>query len=189
MILNHLRILRQRYRNSWRSDRFLPPGPWIIESLEGTYYASENADPGQILHGVGVAIDPSRMLNNANPVKVCVQLQLADLQPGETVFHVGAGYGYFSALMAELVEWPSEGGLRVPAMVLRLNEAKGPRPVVVICDAAGKEKASVQTGESSARELAASGALVVLPERISLSRFSIIGPSGSVLRRSWAMLP
>jgi protein-L-isoaspartate(D-aspartate) O-methyltransferase len=84
-------------------DRFLPPGPWLIESLEGHYYPSENADISQILHGIGVAIDPERMLNNGNPVKVCVQLQMAEIKPGQTIFHVGAGYGYFTALMAELV--------------------------------------------------------------------------------------
>jgi protein-L-isoaspartate(D-aspartate) O-methyltransferase len=86
-----------------RRDRFLPPGPWVIESLEGSYYTSESADIGQILHGVGVAIDLARLLNNANPVKVCVQMQLAEIQPGQTIFHIGAGYGYFTALMAELV--------------------------------------------------------------------------------------
>jgi len=43
------------------------------------------------------------MLNNANPVKVCVHLQMADLRQGESVFHAGAGTGYFTALMAELV--------------------------------------------------------------------------------------
>jgi protein-L-isoaspartate(D-aspartate) O-methyltransferase len=86
-----------------RRDAFLPPGPWVIESLEGLYYQSDSADVSQVLHAVGIAIDPARMLNNANPVKVCVQLQMADLRPGETVFHVGAGHGYFTALMAELV--------------------------------------------------------------------------------------
>jgi protein-L-isoaspartate(D-aspartate) O-methyltransferase len=86
-----------------KRDRFLPPGPWMIECLEGTYYPSESADISQVLHGVGIAIDPARMLNNANPVRVCMQLQIANIRPGEHIFHVGAGYGYFTALMAELV--------------------------------------------------------------------------------------
>jgi protein-L-isoaspartate(D-aspartate) O-methyltransferase len=86
-----------------RREDFLPPGPWIIESLEGHYYLSDNDQVSQILHGVGVAIDPARMLNNANPVRVCNQWQAVDIQPGETVFHVGAGVGYYSALLAELV--------------------------------------------------------------------------------------
>src|SRR5579859_3611353 len=86
-----------------RREDFLPPGPWLIESLDGIYYRSEDADPRHVLHGVGVAIDPERMLNNANPVKFATQMQLAEPKPGETVFHVGAGLGYFSALFAEMV--------------------------------------------------------------------------------------
>ena len=84
-------------------EDFLPPGPWLIESLEGVYYPSDDADPRHVRHGVGVALDPARMLNNANPVKFAVQMQLVAPQPGETVFHVGAGLGYFSALFAAMV--------------------------------------------------------------------------------------
>lgn len=86
-----------------RREDFLPPGPWLIESLDGVYYQTEDGDPRHVLHGVGVAIDPARMLNNANPVKFATQIQLVEPKPGETVFHVGAGLGYFSALFAEMV--------------------------------------------------------------------------------------
>ena len=86
-----------------RRENFLPPGPWLIESLEGTYYPSDDADPRHVLHGVGVAIDPARLLNNANPVRFAAQIELVAPRPGETVFHVGAGLGYFSALFAEMV--------------------------------------------------------------------------------------
>jgi len=86
-----------------RREDFLPPGPWLIESLEGSYYPSDDDAVDHILHAVGVAIDADRLLNNANPAKICVQIERADIRPGETVVHVGAGFGYFSALMAELV--------------------------------------------------------------------------------------
>ena len=97
-----LPALRQALAVVPRED-FLPPGPWLIESLDGIYYPSDDADPRHILHGVGIAIDPARMLNNANPVKFAVQMQLIAPKPGETVFHVGAGLGYFSALFGALV--------------------------------------------------------------------------------------
>ena len=86
-----------------RRESFLPPGPWQIEALNGTYYASEDADPRHVLHAVGVAIDGGRMLNNANPVRFAEQMPQVDPQPGESVFHVGAGLGYFTALLAEMV--------------------------------------------------------------------------------------
>lgn len=85
-----------------RREAFLPPGPWMIESLRGLYYPSEDADPCHVLHGVGVSIDLERRLNNGNPVRFAEQMQVVEPLPGETVFHVGAGLGYFSAVLAEL---------------------------------------------------------------------------------------
>lgn len=84
-------------------ERFLPPGPWMIETISGVYYATEDDDVSHVLHAVGVALDANRRLNNANPAKIGRTLEMADFRPGNTVLHVGAGFGYFSAIMAELV--------------------------------------------------------------------------------------
>jgi protein-L-isoaspartate(D-aspartate) O-methyltransferase len=86
-----------------RREEFLPPGPWVIEALNGCYYSSDDADPRHVLHGVGVALDVGRQLYNANPVRFAEQMMSLEPKPGETVFHVGAGVGYYSALLAELV--------------------------------------------------------------------------------------
>lgn len=86
-----------------RREDFLPPGPWMIEALNGIYYPSEDSDPRHILHAVGVALDLQRNLNNANPLRFAEQMTLVEPRAGETVFHVGAGVGYYSALLAELV--------------------------------------------------------------------------------------
>jgi len=85
-----------------RAD-FLPPGPWVIERMDGSYYPSEDDDRRRVLHSVGVALDPVRGLNNGNPASVSRLIEAADPQPGETVLHVGAGGGYYSAVLAELV--------------------------------------------------------------------------------------
>ncbi len=81
----------------------LPPGPWIIEAADGSYYATENDDVAHILHAVGVAIDAGRALNNANPAKVGRMLEAAAIKDGDRVLHVGAGLGYFSAVIAEMI--------------------------------------------------------------------------------------
>lgn len=86
-----------------RREDFLPPGPWMIEALNGIYYPSADADPRHVLHGVGVALDLPRALNNANPVRFAEHMKALAPQPGETVFHVGAGVGYYSAILAEMV--------------------------------------------------------------------------------------
>jgi protein-L-isoaspartate(D-aspartate) O-methyltransferase len=84
-------------------ERFLPPGPWLIESMEGGFYTSADADPRRVLHGVSIAIDIETMLVNGNPARFAGHMQQVDPRPGEAVFHVGAGFGYFSAVLAELV--------------------------------------------------------------------------------------
>ncbi|SBW00594.1 Protein-L-isoaspartate(D-aspartate) O-methyltransferase [uncultured Alphaproteobacteria bacterium] len=84
-------------------ERMLPRGPWVVEALDGSYYVTDDADVSRILHAVGVSIDPKRQLNSGNPAEVGRILEEARFEPGETVFHVGAGLGYFSAIMAEMV--------------------------------------------------------------------------------------
>lgn len=86
-----------------RREDFLPAGPWLAESSDGLCYLTPDANPRRILHGVGVVIDPNRSLHSGNPAKVARALQFADIRPGQTVLHVGAGMGYFSAVIAELV--------------------------------------------------------------------------------------
>jgi protein-L-isoaspartate(D-aspartate) O-methyltransferase len=84
-------------------EQLLPPGPWIIESADASYYATEDDNIAHVLHAVGVAIDTKRDLISANPAKIGRMLEATRIAPGETVLHVGAGLGYFSAVMAELV--------------------------------------------------------------------------------------
>ena len=85
-----------------RAD-FLPPGPWVIERLDGTYYHSVDDDRRRVLHSVGVALDPERGLNNGNPANISRLIEAIDPRPGEHVLHVGAGVGYYTAVIAELV--------------------------------------------------------------------------------------
>ncbi len=86
-----------------RREDFLPPGPWLIEAADGSCYLSPDADPDRILHAVGVVLDPGRALHHANPARVARMLERMEIRSGQTVLHVGAGPGYFTALMAELV--------------------------------------------------------------------------------------
>ena len=67
-------------------------------------------------------------------------------------------------LIVERINFPSEGGILVPAIVLRSNDSGGKRPVVIICNKDGKEKLLKKNGAGSSAELARQGALVVLPD-------------------------
>lgn len=88
-------------------ERFLGPGPWQIRALDlinpgaGGYYATEDDDPRRIYHNIAVAIDPSRDLNNGHPGTLATWIESLGIRTGDRVVHVGAGTGYYTAIMAE----------------------------------------------------------------------------------------
>jgi protein-L-isoaspartate(D-aspartate) O-methyltransferase len=84
-------------------ERFLPAGPWTIERLGGTRYRSPDADIARILHAVTVILDEGQGIVSGNPARIAPQIEAASPWPGDTVLHAGAGLGYYSALLAELV--------------------------------------------------------------------------------------
>src|SRR5262249_13059291 len=59
--------------------------------------------PHWLCHDVLVVIDPARGLNNGMPSFWAHKLDQLDLRRGERVLQVGAGTGYFSAVLAEIV--------------------------------------------------------------------------------------
>ena len=67
-------------------------------------------------------------------------------------------------LLIEHVAYPSEGGLLVPTIVVRCQDAKDMLPVVMLFSQDPKEALLAETGPGSARQLAQDGALVVLPD-------------------------
>lgn len=89
-------------------ENFLGPGPWQIgipDLATGrvNYVPTASADPRHLYHNVTVALDSSRSLNNGQPGSVAAWIAALDLQPGNRVFHLGCGVGYFTAIMAEVV--------------------------------------------------------------------------------------
>ena len=86
-------------------EHFLPPGPWLVEGIDGACFPTPDDDPAHILHAVGVVLKPGRGegLHCANPAPVAKALRNTGFRPGDRVLHVGAGLGYFSAIIAELV--------------------------------------------------------------------------------------
>jgi protein-L-isoaspartate(D-aspartate) O-methyltransferase len=87
-------------------ERFLGAGPWKIFTARG-YITTPTADPAFLYQDVTVAIDESQKINNGQPVLHAVSLATLNPQASETAVHVGAGTGYYTALLAHLV---SPGG-------------------------------------------------------------------------------
>jgi protein-L-isoaspartate(D-aspartate) O-methyltransferase len=84
-------------------ERFLPPGPWTIRGeadFQGPPRQTPDRDPRHVYHNIAVAIDPGRMLFNGAPTVVAMAIDRLKLQPGHRVLHIGAGLGYYTALIA-----------------------------------------------------------------------------------------
>jgi protein-L-isoaspartate(D-aspartate) O-methyltransferase len=86
-------------------ERFAGPGPWrILSPMRGPdYWTTDDGDPRHLCHDVLVAIDETRRLNNGQPSLWASLFDQLDLKRGERVIHVGAGLGYYSAILAGIV--------------------------------------------------------------------------------------
>jgi protein-L-isoaspartate(D-aspartate) O-methyltransferase len=86
-------------------ERFLGPGPWRVLSpmAMAEYWTTQDADPRHLYHDVLIAIDEERRLNNGQPSLWARMYDHLELSRGEHVVHVGAGTGYYSAILAQIV--------------------------------------------------------------------------------------
>ncbi|UVK51209.1 protein-L-isoaspartate O-methyltransferase [Mesorhizobium sp. AR02] len=83
-------------------EAFLGPGPWTIVAGNGKV-TTPSADPAHIYQNVLVALDADKGINNGEPFLHAMWIGKLALSPGETVTHIGAGTGYYTALLARLV--------------------------------------------------------------------------------------
>lgn len=83
-------------------ERFLGPRPWLVADFAEGHWTAPDDDPGAACHNVVFAIDAARNLNNGHPEFWARLLDKLDIRPGDKVYHVGAGTGYYTAIMAEL---------------------------------------------------------------------------------------
>ncbi|HVC18674.1 MAG TPA: hypothetical protein VNE16_01250 [Vicinamibacterales bacterium] len=93
-------------------ERFLGEGPWQIWTTSTPrdpyrphlgYRTTPDADPAHVYHNVAIALDAGRQINNGQPSAVASWLDLLALAPGMTAYHVGAGTGYYTAILAHIV--------------------------------------------------------------------------------------
>ena len=86
-----------------RREDFLGPGPWPVLRWMSRYVTTPSADPVYLYTDDAVGILPERRLNNGVPSFHARLISSASPKPGEHVVHVGAGVGYYTAVLAELV--------------------------------------------------------------------------------------
>ncbi|MER9585116.1 protein-L-isoaspartate O-methyltransferase [Mesorhizobium sp. M0276] len=87
-------------------EAFLGAGPWTIIAGNGQI-TTPSADPAHIYQNVLVALDADKGINNGEPFLHAMWIGKLAPKPGEAVTHIGAGTGYYTAVLARLV---SPGG-------------------------------------------------------------------------------
>ena len=83
-------------------EDFAGSPPWRIGS-GGVFGLGSSDDPARLYEDVLVAIDAERGINNGQPSLHAQSIAALELNEGETVVQVGAGAGYYTAILAELV--------------------------------------------------------------------------------------
>jgi protein-L-isoaspartate(D-aspartate) O-methyltransferase len=83
-------------------ENFVGPGPWQVFAGSG-YLPTLSDDPSLLYHDILIGLLPEKGINNGQPSLHAKCLAAAAPAPGETVVHIGAGSGYYTALLAHLV--------------------------------------------------------------------------------------
>jgi protein-L-isoaspartate(D-aspartate) O-methyltransferase len=87
-------------------EAFLPEGPWTIRGeadIQSPPRQTPGTDPRFVSHNIAVAIDVSRMLFNGAPGLISMAIDALEPRSGDHALHLGAGTGYYSAILGAVV--------------------------------------------------------------------------------------
>ncbi len=82
-------------------EDFSGPPPWYVSS--GGFGSASESDIARLYDDVLVAIDASRGINNGQPSLHAASIEALAIGEGETVLQIGAGAGYYTAILTHLV--------------------------------------------------------------------------------------
>jgi protein-L-isoaspartate(D-aspartate) O-methyltransferase len=80
-------------------ERFVRPPPWKVFTRSG--YIDAN-DPAILYQDVVVSLGVDGSLNNGQPTLHALCISALAIKPGEHIVHIGAGSGYYTAILAQL---------------------------------------------------------------------------------------
>lgn len=84
-------------------EPFAGPGPWSIRTSSTSYAQTPDDDPAFLYQDTLVALDADRGINIGQPSLHARCLDALAVREGAEVLQVGAGSGYYSAILAHLV--------------------------------------------------------------------------------------
>lgn len=83
-------------------EKFLGPGPWKVQTNSG-YIETPSDNPLLLYQNFTVALLEEQEVNNGVPSLHALAIAALALEEGQTVVQVGAGTGYYTAILARLV--------------------------------------------------------------------------------------
>ncbi len=92
--------VRSAFTNTPRED-FVGEGPWKVVTPVGRI-ETPSADPVFLYQDILIALTEEGPINNGQPSLHALCLAALQVREGETVLHVGAGTGYYTAILSRL---------------------------------------------------------------------------------------
>lgn len=86
-------------------EHYLGPGPWQAMRMVFEYIETPSDDPVYLYTDRLFGLIREKGVNNGQPSLHAALMANAGVAVGEHVVHVGAGTGYYSAILAHLVGW------------------------------------------------------------------------------------
>jgi len=86
-----------------RREPFAGPGPWQVTFGGHDYVKTPDDDPAFLYQNLLLALDAERGLNIGMPSAHAYWLGACAIKQGETILQIGAGSGYYTAILAHLV--------------------------------------------------------------------------------------
>jgi len=83
-------------------ERFVGRGPWQV-AVPGGYISTDSDDPSLVYQDILIGLFADKGINTGIPSLHARCLGEANPQPGDIVLQVGAGTGYYTAILAKLV--------------------------------------------------------------------------------------
>jgi protein-L-isoaspartate(D-aspartate) O-methyltransferase len=84
-----------------RREAFVGPGPWHISVYQRSV-ETPSADPIFLYQNVLVTLDAAKGINNGEPFLHATWMGAVAPKAGESVCHIGAGTGYYTAILSVL---------------------------------------------------------------------------------------
>jgi protein-L-isoaspartate(D-aspartate) O-methyltransferase len=88
---------------SVKREHFAGPGPWWLTLGAHPYVQTPDDDPAFVYQNLLLALDREREINIGQPSAHAWWLGACNIKPAEIVVQVGAGSGYYTAILAHLV--------------------------------------------------------------------------------------